>query len=166
MTPFRTPVIALEKDVPHLYECTVREHPIQKERPVATVIVVEDPMTYLERGDHVHVKGYFYKVRKYHGTKGIGLCPMLVARRIEPDTGRSGRVGEPVSPTWNEIALGLGAGLLMLMLVAFFFVKRLGRAKSDADHSRPIHRIRLRRPDWAEPAGADGPPGEGGGKEP
>lgn len=163
VTPFRTPVLALRKDVPVLYECTIREHPIDEERPIATVVVTEDPMPYLRADDFVVVKGYFYKVRKYEGTKGVSICPMLIARRLELEEQRPGtalRALPAGANTWLPVYLMVG--LVVVMGIGFLWIRQRTKAKVNAPGTRPIHRFHLRRPDRPEPPADAGPPGEGG----
>jgi len=156
VTPFRTPILALRRNVPVLYECIIREHPIEQQRPIATVVVIDDPMTYLKAEDHVVVKGYFYKVRAYKGTMGESICPMLVARRLEPEEGHRGTL---------SLAYLMGA-LVLVMGVAFLWIRQRTKAKANAADPRPVHRFRLRRPDRFEPPAVTGPGGEGGQPKP
>jgi len=163
-TPFRVPVLALQKDIPYLYECNIREHPLDEERPVATVIVLEDPTTYIKAFDNVGVKGYFYKIRKYQGTKGVGLAPMLIARRIELEE-------EPLSQPapaaalrrGDQILLGLMIGGLVVLAAVFFVIRQRSRTKSYAESARPVHKFRLRRSHWPTASGDAGSEGESGG---
>ena len=83
VAPFEVNIDSLKKDVPKLYECTVRELPMDQVKPICTVVTIENPLGHLKQGDDVITKGFFYKVRAYEGTKGIGYAPMLVARRLE-----------------------------------------------------------------------------------
>jgi len=171
VTPFQTPILALRKDVPVLYECNIRELPLTEERPVATVIVLEDPMDHLKVFDDVRVKGYFYKVRRYRGTKGEGFAPMLVARSLEKEeTGAAGL--SPTAPrgtAWMPVyAMG---GLLLVVGAVFLWLRFVWtrprtKAKDHATSARPIHRIRLHRPDRPEPFADGGPPGQGDGPKP
>ena len=156
VTPFRTPILALRRNVPVLYECIIREHPIEQQRPIATVVVIDDPMTYLKAEDHVVVKGYFYKVRAYKGTMGESICPMLVARRLEPEEGHRGTL---------SLAYLMGA-LVLVMGVAFLWIRQRTKAKANAADPRPVHRFRLHRPDRFEPPAVTGPGGEGGQPKP
>ena len=171
VAPWRVPVVAIAKDIPRLFTCTVREPPMEQERPVATVVVLEDPMPDFKAFDEVRVKGYFYKVRKYEGSKGVGYAPMLVAQRLEPDVGGASPFGGP-SPGSSMFSLGsyaplafMGGGLIVLFIV-FFYLKRMGRSTTDANRKRLPHRIRLRRPDQPGPLEDRGPGGEGGGQGP
>lgn len=166
VTPFQTPILALRKDVPVLYECNIRELPLTEERPVATVIVLEDPMDHLKVFDDVRIKGYFYKVRRYRGTKGEGFAPMLVARRLEKEETGAAGLG-PTAPrgtAWMPVyAMG---GLLLVVGAVFLWLRFVWtrprtKANAHATSARPIHRIRLRRPDRPEPFADGGPPGQG-----
>ena len=171
VAPWRVPVVAIAKDIPRLFTCTIREPPMEQERPVATVVVLEDPMPDFKAFDAVRVKGYFYKVRKYEGSKGVGYAPMLIAQRFEPDVGGA-RPFEGPSPGSLMFSLGsyaslafMGGGLIVLFIV-FFYLKRMGRSATDANRKRLPHRIRLRRPDQPGPLEDRGPGGEGGGQGP
>jgi len=171
VAPWRVPVVAIAKDIPRLFTCTIREKPMEQERPVATVVVLEDPMPDFKAFDEVRVKGYFYKVRKYEGSKGAGFAPMLIARRLEPDV-RGARPFEGPAPGSPMFSMGsyallafMGGGLIVLFIV-FFYVKRMGRSATDANRKRLPHRIRLRRPDQPGPLEDRGPGGEGGGQGP
>ena len=173
---FRVPVLALQKDIAYLYECTIKEHPFDQVRPVATVIVSEDPMLYLHVGDDVRVKGYFYKVRAYQGTKGEGFAPMIIGQRLEPE--------EPAAPGTTiaaaESRRGAGGMLsdpylvmmiavVLILMIAFVAVKMHARKpRPHAPGERPfqVHKFRLRRPDQIEPPGGGGTGGEGGGPKP
>ena len=170
VAPWRVPVVAIAKDIPRLFTCTVREKPMEQERPVATVVVLEDPMPDFKAFDEVRIKGYFYKVRKYEGSTGVGYAPMLVAQRLEPDVGgpRPFEGPAPGSPMFSlglyaPLAAFMGGGLIVLVIV-FFYVKRMGRSTTDANRRRLPHRIRLRRPDQPGPLEDRGPGGEGGGQ--
>ena len=170
VAPWRVPVVAIAKDIPRLFTCTIREKPMEQARPVATVVVLEDPMLDFKAFDEVRVKGYFYKVRKYEGSKGVGYAPMLVAQRLEPDVGGP-RPFEGPAPGSTMFSLGayaplaafMGGGLIILFIV-FFYVKRMGRSATDAKRKRLPHRIHLRRPDQPGPLEDRGPGGEGGGQ--
>jgi hypothetical protein len=171
VAPWRVPVVAIAKDIPRLFTCTIREKPMEQERPVATVVVLEDPMPDFKAFDAVRVKGYFYKVRKYEGSKGVGYAPMLIAQRLEPDVGGARPFGSLV-PGGPMFSLGsytplafMGGGLIVLFIV-FFYLKRMGRSATDANRKRLPHRIRLRRPDQPGPFEDRGPGGEGGGQGP
>ncbi len=167
VTPFRTPILAARRDVPVLYECIIREHPIEQQRPIATVVVIDDPMTYLKAEDHVAVKGYFYKVRAYKGTKGESTCPMLVARRLELDEGQVGTGLRPVPANANVWSPAyIMGGLIVIMGAAFLWIRQRTKAKVNAADPRPVHRFRLRRPDRLEPPAVPGPGGEGGQPKP
>lgn len=167
VSPIRTPVLALRKDVPVLYEVNIREAPLEEVRPLATVIVIEDPMTYIKAFDTVKVKGYFYKIRAYQGEKGEGFAPMLIGRRIELDEGSpmSLRMGG-TAMSGEQILLAVMIGGIILMAVAFFFIRQRTKAKANATSGRPIHKFRLHRPDRLEPPAPPGPGGEGGGPKP
>lgn len=167
VTPFRTPVLALRKDVPVLYECTLREHPIDEERPIATVVVTEDPMPYLRADDFVVVKGYFYKVRKYEGTKGESICPMLVARRLELEGQRPSTALRALPRGANTLMPAyVMAGLIVVMGIGFLWIRQRTKAKVNAPDTRTIHRFHLRRTDRPEPPADAGPRGEGGEPKP
>ena len=169
VTPFTTPVLALRKDIPTLYECNLRELPLTEERPVATVIVIEDPMDYLEVYDTVRVKGYFYKVRRYKGVKGEGFAPMLVARRLELE--RTGldelSLNDPRKGlSRDQIIIALMIIVVILLGGVFLWLRYQNKAKVRATGQRPIHRFRLRRPDRVEPSADVGDGGEGGRPQP
>jgi hypothetical protein len=164
VAPFRVPVLALQKDVPYLYECSIREYPLDEERPIATVVVIEDPMTYIKALDNVEVKGYFYKVRKYQGTKGIGLAPMLIARRIELEETPPSPLVPAVSASRSEkMLLGLMIGGVTLLAVAFFAIRQRSKGKPHAESIHPVHRFRLRREHRPAAPGDSGSGGESGG---
>ena len=172
VAPWRVPVVAIAKDIPRLFTCTIREKPMEQKRPVATVVVLEDPMPDFKAFDEVRVKGYFYKVRKYEGSKGVGYAPMLVAQRLEPDVSGP-RPFEGPAPGSPMFSLGLYAplaafmgGALIVLFIVFFYVKRMGRSTTDANRKRLPHRIRLQRPDQPGPLEDRGPGGEGGGQGP
>ncbi len=158
------PIVALRKDVPMLYECTVRADADPQAAPIAMVLVLENPMPYLEVLDAVRVKGYFYKVRQYHGTRGTSSAPMLVARRLEPVERQVAAPGTGITFS-ADAALALGGGVLLIMLIAFFFVRRLGRSSAHERHSRPRHHIHLRRPDQPLPSDLFGDGGEESGEK-
>jgi hypothetical protein len=172
VAPWRVPVVAIAKDIPHLFTCTIRERPMEQERPVATVVVLEDPMPDFKAFDAVRVKGYFYKVRKYEGSKGVGYAPMLVAQRLEPDVGVARPFGGlvPGGPMFSlgsyYAPLAFMSGGLIVLFIVFFYLKRMGRSTTDANRRRLPHRIRLRRPDQPGPLEDRGPGGEGGGQGP
>jgi len=166
VTPFTTPVLALRKDIPTLYECNIRELPLNEERPVATVIVIEDPMTYLEVFDTVRVKGYFYKVRRYRGSKGEGFAPMLVARRLELEQRAEAAAPSDPGLDRDDVVLGFMISLVVLLGLAFLWLRHRNKARVHAAGARPIHRFRLRRPDRAEPPPDPGDGGEGGEPQP
>jgi hypothetical protein len=150
------------------YECNVREEPANQVRPLATVIVIDDPMQYLQAEDSVRVTGYFYKIRQYEGNKGIGFAPMIIAQRLEPDTGPGAPGGgaTSASPSTAQMRLGVMFAILAALVIGFFFVRQYIRPKSHAKSQPPVHKFRLRRPDRVEPPGGSGPGGEGGGQKP
>jgi len=166
VTPFTTPVLALRKDIPTLYECNLRELPLTEQRPVATVIVLEDPMNYLEVYDTVRVKGYFYKVRRYKGTKGEGFAPMLVARRLELEERGPADLQPGTGMSKDKILLAFMTALVVLLGLAFLWLRHRNKVKIHAARVRPIHRFRLRRPDRVEPPADAGDGGKGGEPEP
>jgi len=166
VTPFTTPVLALRKDIPTLYECNLRELPLTEERPVATVIVIEDPMDYLEVYDTVRVKGYFYKVRRYKGVKGEGFAPMLVARRLELEERGAADLQSGPGLSKDDILLGFMIALVVFLGIAFLWLRHRNKARYHAASARPIHRFRLRRPDRVEPFADAGDGGEGGRPQP
>jgi len=168
---FRVPVLALQKDIPFLFECTVKEHPADQLRPVATVITSEDPTLYLHVGDDVRVKGYFYKVRAYQGTKGEGFAPMVIAQRLEPDEGPApgSRPGGPGGGPFADPYLVMMIAVVIILIIAFVAVRmQLRKPKPHAPRERPnqVHRFRLRRPDRIEPPGTGGGGSEGGRQKP
>ena len=164
VAPFRVPMLALRKDVPYLYECNIREHPLDKERPIATVVVIEDPTTYTKAFDDVCVKGYFYKVRKYQGTKGVGLAPMLIARRIALEEQSPSATAPPAAlGRGDQVLLGLMIGGLVVLAAVFFIIRQRSRTKSHAESAHPIHKFRLRRSHWPTASGDAGSGGESGG---
>jgi hypothetical protein len=181
VAPFNVAIQALRKDAPILYECTIRELPMQEARPIATVITTEDPMTYLRAGDEVLVKGYFYKVRQYQGTKGVGLAPMLVAQRLEPIGGMpddAKRAGARSSAARGDSFGGAMAdpylitmiALIVLMAGGFFYIKSRQRSKNaqhaTSQRSYRVHKFRLRRPDLPTPPAGGGPGSPSGGPNP
>lgn len=169
VTPWR-PGAALGLDVPRLFTCNIKEHPAGKNQPFATIVVIDDPTVRFKRGNDVIIKAYFYKVRKYEDLEGnVRLGPLLVGRRFEEDVrgpspvGASPPPGRPLvtlGPYW-PVAIFMGAALV-IMLVAFIFVKRMGKVKSDAKRGHLSHRIRLRRPDRPAPFEGGGTGGESG----
>jgi hypothetical protein len=169
------PVLALAKDVPYLYACTIKEHPADQLRPVATVITSEDPTLYLHVGDDVRVKGYFYKVRAYQGPKGEGFAPMIIAQRLEPEegpapgSGLAGDAGRPGGGPFSDPYLVMMIAVVIILMIAFVAVRmQLRKPKPHAPRERPNqgHRFRLRRPDRIEPPGPGGGGSEGGGPKP
>jgi len=164
--PFEPPVLAIRKDVPTLYECNIRELPLERQLPIATVIVTEDPMDRLRVWDTVTVRGYFYKVRRYKGSQGEGLAPMLVAQRLVPEG------PAPRGPS-STIDMGSSTLLLAIMIVAigammaiFVWLKLKNRKAARAKRDRPVHRFHLRRPDRVDPPAGPGPGDEGGQPQP
>ena len=166
--PIRMPVLALQRAIPMFYECNVREEPANQVRPLATVIVIDDPMQYLQAEDSVRVTGYFYKIRQYEGNKGIGFAPMIIAQRLEPETGPVAPVsgGASALPYSDQMRLGVMFAVLAALVIGFFFVRQYIRPKSHATSKPQVHKFRLRRPDRVEPPGGGGPGGEGGGQKP
>lgn len=168
VTPFRVPALAIRKDIPTLYEVNIREAPLEQERSVATVIVIEDPMTTFRQFDEVAVKGYFYKIRQYRGSKGIGFAPMLIAQRLEPADGAvppvadAGTTGQRPGGMSDQLALGIAFGLLAALIIAFFAVRQLGRAKTRATSTSPTFKFNLRRNSRSVPPVIDGPGSPGG----
>jgi hypothetical protein len=172
---FRVPVLALQKDVPFLFECTLKEHPADQVRPVATVITSEDPTLYLHVGDDVRVKGYFYKVRAYQGTRGEGFAPMLIAQRLEPDegaapgSGLTSDTGRRGGGPFSDPYLVMMIAVVIILMIAFVAVRmQLRKPKPHAPRERPnqVHRFRLRRPDRIEPPGTGGGGSEGSRQKP
>jgi hypothetical protein len=166
MESWRVPVVAIAKDIPRLVTVNIKEYPAGPNDLFAKVVVIEDPWGTFAPGDHVQVKGYFYKVLQYQDQEGdVHLAPLLVAKRLEFDTGglQPFRGASQRSPV--EIYLGLAFGALILLGVAFFLVRRLGRSKTDAKRGRIPHRIRLQRPGWAGPPAEGGPGGPEGGED-
>ena len=168
VTPWRVPVVALAKDIPRLFTCTIREEPMDKEMPVATVVVLDDPMAYLKAFDEVRVKGYFYKVRRYKGTKGEGFAPMIIAQRIEPATPVPGKGPMPFAAAFRDPAVVVMIGLIILLAVGFFVLRHRTRARSHATGESPYlrHRIRLQRGDRTGPPEPGGPGSRQGGAQP
>jgi hypothetical protein len=172
----QVPALALQKDVPYMYPCVIKEAPADQPRPIATVIVLEDPSLYLRTGDDVVVKGYFYKIRRYQGTKGEGFAPILVAKRLVPaGEAASGQAPASRSPeqglggTFSDPTLVVMIAVVVLLMVGFFVVRmRLRKpGQHGTDPRKPqIHRFRLRRPDRIEPPAGGGPGGAGGGPKP
>ncbi|MFO8013449.1 MAG: hypothetical protein R6X20_09110 [Phycisphaerae bacterium] len=166
--PFQTPVLAIRKDVPTLYECNIRELPLEEQRPVATVIVLEDPMEYLRVWDTVKVRGYFYKVRRYQGSKGEGLAPMLVARRlvpVEPTAGGT-KPSSTVDISGGSVLLVFMIAAILALGVVYVFLRYKTKATPHAAHPGTSHRFNLRRPGRDEPAGRGGPGSEDGRPQP
>ena len=164
-SPFETPVLAVRKDIPTLYECNIRELPIEEERPVATVICIEDPMEHLRVGDVVKVRGYFYKTRAYQGSKGPGLAPMLITQRLVPE-GRSlpGAGGQGRESEWAYVGMMVAAVLVLGGLYVYLRFKT--KATPHAARESTGHRIRLRRPGGDQPPADTRPGGEGGRPQP
>lgn len=169
----RVPALALQKDVPFIYPCTVKEHPADQNRPLATVIVTEDPTTYLRSGDDVYVKGYFYKIRRYQGTRGEGFAPMIIAQRLVPADQTSATeapaTGDRPTGAFSDPTFMIALGIVAVLLGAFITLRVLIRkAKHDGTDKRStkVHRFRLRRPDRPAPPAGGGPGGAGGGPKP
>jgi len=164
--PFSPPPLAIWKDAKTLYRVDLREAPMDEERPVATVIVVDDPMTYLHLYDGVRVKGYFYKVLQYKGSKGVGYAPMLVARRIEPVEAVGAVASGAVDPRIDKLTLGIAIGLLVLLGGAFFTARQLTRSRKNAGPKRQVLKFHIRRAGESGPGGFVGPDDKGGGPKP
>jgi hypothetical protein len=168
--PFSPPPLAIWKDVHTVYECSIREPPMNEHRPIATVIVIDDPMTYLRAGDDVLVKGYFYKVRAYEFRRsddaggivtGKDVAPLLIARRLEPEEAGSPLARLAPGPSLFSVGgdwtcAGLMIAAVLLLGGAFFYLLSRTRAKSHAPSERPVHKFRLRRPDRIEPPAPGG----------
>jgi len=166
-SPLPTPVLALRKDIPMLYVCNIRELPTTERRPIATVIVIEDPMTYLKQYDTVRVKGYFYKIRRYEDNQGNQHdAPMLVGRRLE--LAQQEPVSLPARPgmSRDQVLLAFMIPLVVLLAGAFLWLRHRNKARYHAASARPIHRFRLRRPDRVEPPADVGDGGQGGQPQP
>jgi hypothetical protein len=134
------------------------------EKPYATVIVLEDPMTYLHTQDIVHVRGYFYKVLqyKYASGKGTGAAPLLVARRLEPmDGARSANpAAEQTTDRWTLL---IAIGVLVLLAGGFFTARQLTRSKHNAGPKRQVFQFNLQREHRKRFAGGAGPGGKDSG---
>jgi len=167
-TPFQTPVLAVRKDVPTLYECNLRELPLEEQRPVATVVVLENPMEYLHRLDEVKVRGYFYKVRRYEKQQGgEGLAPMLVARRLVPQTQPAGRgPSSTLDVGSTNVLLAFMVGAILLLGIAYVFLRFRTKASPHAARHGTGHRFNLRRRSRDESSGDGGPGSEVGRPEP
>jgi hypothetical protein len=170
------PALALQKDVPFMYPCIIKEHPAEQMRPIATVIVLEDPLLYLHVGDDVVVKGYFYKIREYEGTKGKGFAPMIIAQRLVP-AGEAAMgqapASKPAEPglggTFSDPGLVVMIALIVLLMIGFFALRmRLRKPlQHGTDLRKPqVHKFHLRRPDRIEPPAGGGPGDAGGGPKP
>jgi hypothetical protein len=178
VSQWQPPVLALRKDVPYLYECSVRPLPVGGEiPPIVTVIVSENPMLYLHEGDEVRVKGYFYKIRKFMAREpGVEVnAPMIIAQRLEPDegpapgSGFAGESGRTGGGPFSDPYLVMMIAVVIILMIAFVAVRmQLRKPKTHAPRERPnpVHRFRLRRSDRIEPPGAGGGGGEGGGPKP
>ena len=169
----RVPALALQKDVPFIYPCTVKEHPADENRPLATVIVTEDPTTYLRSGDDVLVKGYFYKIRRYQGTRGEGFAPMIIAQRLVPadqtSAAEAPAAGDRHTGAFSDPTFMIALGIIAVLMGAFITLRVLIRKpKHDGTdkHKPQVHKFRLRRPDRPAPAAGSGPGGAGGGPKP
>jgi hypothetical protein len=172
----QVPALALQKDVPYMYPCVIKEQPAEQVRPIATVIVLQDPSLYLRVGDDVVVKGYFYKVRQYEGTKGTGFAPIIIAQRLVP----AGEAASGQAPASKSAEPGLGGtfsdpglvvmiALVMLLMIGFFALRMRLRKPTQhgTDPRKPqVHKFRLRRPDRIEPPAGGGTGGAGGGPKP
>ena len=171
----RVPALALQKDVPYMYPCTIREFPLSQVRPLATVIVLEDPMTYLRAEDEVYVKGYFYKIRRYKTIEGgEGVAPIIVAQRLVPASEVDAAEAPPAGGAsgggvLSDPGLAIGLGIVAVLMGAFITVRVLIRKpkQNGTDPRKPqVHRFRLRRQGWVEPPAGGGPGGAGGGPKP
>ena len=173
VAPFEVTIEALKKDVPKLYECTVRELPMEQVKSLCTVITIESPLTHLQSGDDVLVKGYFYKVRSVRAAEGTNGAPLLIAKRLTPEnpgeeTASSGSTGVTGGSMWSVPYLIPMIMVIAIMMIGFFYIKLRNRPKVHATnrHPNPVHRFRLRRPDLASSPGDARPGGEGGGPKP
>ena len=167
VTPWDVPVLALQKDIPKLYTCYLKEHPAGEAEPFATVVTLEDPRLDFRPTDDVAVKGYFYKVRKYEDQEGtVHRGPMLVAQRLEHDVPGAQPAGKPFGTLgpYGPMLVIFGA-ILLILIIAFLFVRRIGRPANYATRGRLPRRIRLRRPDRPGPFGPGGPGGETSGPD-
>jgi len=169
----RVPSIALQKDIPAIYPCVISA--TDQPQILATVIVIEDPSSYLRVDDDVVVKGYFYKVRQYQsigGEKRSG--PMIVAQRLVPVDQTGAAEGpaagdRPRGGVFADPGLMIGVGVIAVLLGAFITLRLIIRKpKQDGtDPRKPkVHKFRLRRPDRIEPPAGGGPGGAGGGPKP
>jgi len=166
VSPWKVPVEAIARKVPTLYTCEIREEPLDRLMPVATVIVLEDPMPHFKMGDEVRVKGYFYKVRQYEGDQSVSFAPMIIAQRIEPAvlpvTGGSSRLPTSLVGLFKDPGTAIMLALILVMVIAFFFIRSRVKARSHATSKMPYlrHRFRLQRDDRT---GTPGPDGTGSG---
>ncbi len=166
-SPFQTPVLAIRKDVPMLYLVNLRELPLQEQRPVATVIVLEDPMERLRVWDLVTVRGYFYKVRKYKNLEGgEGFAPMLVSQRLVPEEPGRGAPASSIDLGSSNVLLVLMISAIVLLGVLYIFLRQKTKAAPHAAHQGAGHRIHLRRPDRDRPPEDGGTGSEGGEPKP
>jgi len=166
--PFETPVLAIRKDVPTLYEVNIRELPLVQERPVATVIVIDNPMDYLHKTDMVTVRGYFYKVRRYRNLEGgEGFAPMLISKRlVRTEATAASGPSSTVDLSGSNILLVFAIAAILALGVVYVFLRYKTKATPHAASSGLRHRFNLRRPDRDKPAGRGGPPGDDGGPQP
>ena len=157
--PFRVPSLALRKDIPILYACTLREHPLNQVRPLATVVVIDDPTPYLKAMDDVRVKGYFYKVWKYDGTQGVGVAPLLIARRLEKEEVAPVDAGSYGSVVVGKLSVGIVLGVMAILFGGYLLARQYTRGKRGAIRSPVAHKFHLYRPGL--PLASDTPPGKG-----
>jgi|WetSurMetagenome_2_1015567.scaffolds.fasta_scaffold76529_1 hypothetical protein len=163
--PFHVLVSGLQKDVPMLYECTIGEMPLTNDSLLATVVTTVDPMTYLEVGNEVRVKGYFYKNRLYERASDNTRrpSPMIVAQRLDPVDPNASRsmVSSIMGDPWMMPVIGV----LMLMVGAFIYLKVVTKPKPKMKYERvqtstDVHKFHLRRPNLPPsppPAGTGSP---------
>jgi len=157
-----TPVLALRKDIPMLYVCNIRGLPANEKRPFATVLVIEDPTTYLEKYDTVRVKGYFYKIRRYEDSQGNRHDgPMLVARRLDLEERSPDSLYAGPGMSKDQILLAFMIALVVMLGLVFLWLRHRTKVRFHAASTHPIHRFRLRRPDRVEPPADAGDGGEG-----
>jgi len=166
--PFETPVLAIRKDVPTLYEVNIRELPLVQERPVATVIVLDNPMTDLHKHDIVTVRGYFYKVRRYQNLEGgEGFAPMLVSKRlVRAEATAASGPSSTVDLGGSNILLVFAIAAILALGVVYVFLRYKTKATPHAASSGARHRFNLRRPDRDKPPGRGGPGSDDGGSQP
>ena len=169
VTPWHVPVAALGKDVPRLFTVTLRELPLDRSLPVATVVVAEDPMPYLTVEDEVRVKGYFYKIRDYQGTRGPGQAPMIIAQRLEPvgaDT--TGYIqGGRYTAGWSRLVMDPQFDIMVVAVLAMIIIfvylryrfRPFRKTHGKGKYPYPVHRFRLRRDNRHGPFDPTGPGG-------